>query len=42
MEVMIPVGYHKIGAYRLFNPINEKIIINIDVITNKNEAWNYT
>ena len=31
-EPMILVGYHKIGAYRLFNPINGKIVLSRDIV----------
>ena len=30
-EPMILVGYHKTGAYRLFNPVNEKIVLSRDI-----------
>lgn len=39
-EVMILVSYHKAGAYRLFNPINGKLIISRYIIIDENEAWN--
>lgn len=41
-ETMIVVGYHKSEAYRLFNPIREKIIISRDIIIDENEAWKWT
>ena len=38
-EPMILVGYHKTGAYRLFNPVNEKIVLSRDIVINENSAW---
>ena len=39
---MILVGYHKTGAYRLFNPINQKIMMTRDIVTDENSTrgWN--
>ena len=39
-EAMILVGYHKTGAYRLYNPIIGKVIISKDIIIDENESWN--
>lgn len=39
---MILVGYHKNGAYRVFNQISENIIISKEIITDENEALNWT
>jgi len=36
---MILIGYHVIGAYRLYNPHKEKVGINRDVYFNEAEAW---
>lgn len=38
---MILVGYHKTGAYKLFNPINHKIVIIRDVVINENSFWDW-
>ena len=38
-EPMILIGYHVIGAYRLYNPHKEKVGINRDVYFNEAEAW---
>lgn len=38
-EHMILVGYHKTGAYRLFNPINNKIVMCQDIMIDENTAW---
>lgn len=37
-ELMILVGYHKIGEYRLFNPINQKIMISRDIMIDENSV----
>lgn len=41
-EIMILIGYHETGVCKLFNLINEKIIISIDIIIDENDAWNWT
>ena len=41
-EAMILVGYHKTGAYRLYNPISGKIMISRDIVIDENESWNWT
>ncbi|KAI5404849.1 hypothetical protein KIW84_051859 [Lathyrus oleraceus] len=41
-EPMILVGFHKTSAYRLFNPINQKIMMNQDIVIDENSSpdWN--
>jgi len=41
-EAMILVGYHKIGAYRLYNLVGGKIMISRDIVIDENESWNWT
>lgn len=36
---MILVGYHKTGAYRRFNPINNKIVMSKDIVIDENYVW---
>lgn len=38
-ELMILVGYHKMNAYMLFNPINQKIVISQDIVSNEIHVW---
>ena len=38
---MILVEYHKTGSYRLFNPINQKIMISRDIMIDENSAWDW-
>lgn len=40
-EPMILVGYHKTGVYRLFHPINEKIVMSWDIVIDENPAWDW-
>lgn len=40
-ESMILVAYHKNGAYMLFNPINENIMMSRDIIIDDNSAWDW-
>src|ERR1051325_6396980 len=35
-EPMILVGYHKTGVYRLFNLVNENIVLSRDIVINEN------
>jgi hypothetical protein len=41
-EPMILVRYHKNGVYRLFNPINQKIMMTRDIVIDENSTggWN--
>ena len=41
IESMILVGYHKIGVYRLFNPINDKIVMSRDIMIDENSVWGW-
>ena len=36
---MILVGYHPIGAYRLYDPLTHKIFINKDVVIDEDGSW---
>jgi hypothetical protein len=38
---MILVGYHPTGAYRLYDPVNEKVEVNRDVVVCENESWDW-
>ncbi|XP_050909629.1 uncharacterized protein LOC127123453 [Lathyrus oleraceus] len=40
-EPVILVGYHKTEAYRLFNPINQKIMFSRDIVIDENSAWDW-
>ncbi|GAU17773.1 hypothetical protein TSUD_171610 [Trifolium subterraneum] len=40
-EPMIFVGYHRTGAYRLYNPTSDKIEISRDVKVLENESWDW-
>jgi hypothetical protein len=40
-ELMILVGYHEIGAYRLYHPLNHSTVISRDVKVCENEAWDW-
>ncbi|XP_050915342.1 uncharacterized protein LOC127130362 [Lathyrus oleraceus] len=40
-EPMILVGYHKAGAYKLFNPINKKIMMSRDIVIDENYSWEW-
>ncbi|OIW00846.1 hypothetical protein TanjilG_12250 [Lupinus angustifolius] len=38
---MVFIGYHLTGAYKLYNPIEDKVQISRDVIVLENESWNW-
>ena len=40
-EPMILVRYHKNGVYRLFNPINQKIMMTQDIVIDENSTWGW-
>jgi len=41
-KVMVLVGYHPIGAYRLCNLVTKEIYISKDVVANEEESWDWT
>lgn len=41
-EALILIGYHPTGAYRLFNPVNQQILISRDVVVDENASWNWS
>lgn len=40
-EIMILIGYHPTGAYKLYNPVNQKVHFSRDVIVNEAEKWKW-
>jgi hypothetical protein len=38
---MIFVGYHRTGAYRLYNPTSDKVEISRDEKVLENESWDW-
>ncbi|XP_058746106.1 uncharacterized protein LOC131618977 [Vicia villosa] len=40
-EPMILVGYHKTGAYRLFNLVNTKILLSRDIVVDEDYTWDW-
>jgi hypothetical protein len=40
-EIMILIGYHPTGAYKLYNPVNQKVHFSRDVIVNEAEIWKW-
>jgi len=38
-EPMVFVGYHSTGAYKLFDPIKEKMVLSRDVVMLEHEQW---
>ncbi|PNX76333.1 putative LRR receptor-like protein kinase [Trifolium pratense] len=40
-EIMILIGYHPTGAYKLYNPMTNKVNISRDVIVNEAEQWKW-
>ncbi|CAJ2661986.1 unnamed protein product [Trifolium pratense] len=41
-EMMIMVGYHSTGGYRLYNPISTSIVISRDVIIDELKEWDWS
>ncbi|GAU30308.1 hypothetical protein TSUD_385290 [Trifolium subterraneum] len=40
-EMMILVGYHNTGGYKLFDPINRTIVISRDVLIDETKEWDW-
>ncbi|GAU26253.1 hypothetical protein TSUD_224440 [Trifolium subterraneum] len=40
-EVMVLVGYHLTGGYRLYDPISKSIVISRDVIVDEMKEWDW-
>ncbi|GAU38708.1 hypothetical protein TSUD_396360 [Trifolium subterraneum] len=40
-EMMILVGYHNTGGYKLFDPINRTIVISRDVLIDEAKEWDW-
>jgi hypothetical protein len=40
-EVMIMIGYHTAGAYKLYNPITKKVTSSRDVTFEEDKSWNW-
>lgn len=38
-ELMILVDYHPTRAYRLYNPVTEKLVVSKDAIIREVESW---
>lgn len=38
-KVMLLVGYHNIGAYKLYYPVTNKVEFNRNVIMKESKAW---
>lgn len=38
---MILIGYHSTGGYKLFDPLNKKVVINKDVIIDELKEWDW-
>lgn len=38
---MIFIGYHPTRAYKLFDPIKEKVVLSRDVVILEHESWNW-
>ncbi|WVZ15014.1 hypothetical protein V8G54_012580 [Vigna mungo] len=41
-EAMVFVGYHSTGAYKLYNPITERMMLSRDVVVLEKESWDWT
>ncbi|MCI14460.1 copia-type polyprotein, partial [Trifolium medium] len=40
-EAMILVGYHAIGAYKLYDPVTKKMMFSRDVIVDEAKSWDW-
>jgi len=40
-ESIILIGYHPIGAYELYDPLKQQVVISIDVIIDEATSWSW-
>ena len=40
-EALILVGYHPIGAYKLYSPLKQQVVISRDVVVDETAAWKW-
>lgn len=40
-EVMLLVGYHPTGVYKLYDPVKKKVSMSRNVVIAKSESWNW-
>ena len=40
-EVLVLIGYHSIGAYKLYSPIEDKLVINKDYRVYESKGWDW-
>ena len=38
-EFMVLIGYHLTGAYKLYSPIKDKLVISRDVLVDESKGW---
>lgn len=38
---MVFVGYHETGVYKLYDPVNKKMVLSREVIVLENECWDW-
>ena len=41
-EVMVLIGYHSTGAYKLYSPIKDKLVISRDVLVDESKGWDWS
>lgn len=40
-QTMVLIGYYSTGAYKLYSPNNDKIMINRDVLVDERKGWEW-
>lgn len=40
-QAMVLIGYHRTGAYKLYDPVQRKVVISNDVIVDETKEWNW-
>lgn len=41
-HVTVLIGYHSTGAYNLYSPNDDKLVISRDVLVDERKGWNWT
>ena len=41
-QTMVLIGYHSTGAYKLYSPNDDKLVISRDVVVDESKGWNWS
>ena len=41
-QIMVLIGYHSTGAYKLYSPNDDKLVISRDIVVDESKGWNWS